>query len=590
MAGAKTQLREVAVTDLIPTPDNPRVIDAAARRTEEFRALVASVKGQGVQIPVLARPHPTEPGKFDLRYGARRHAAATEAGLETIPTLIEELTDEEAFERTFTENYARDDLSVMEEGRAVQVLMERLGGDAKAVADKLGRTVQWVRLRANLKRLAPRWKKLLGNGSRPAFCRDWSGGQFALIARLPAGTQTSVMDALTHYAPLTAKDLTQFLNENVQRVLRSARWDVEDATLVKKAGACSACTKRSSCQGRLFHETDEGVAKLDRCLDPVCWRRKYDAWLKRRHAELKREHPDLRCAVRSHDTYRELQDLRQRFGTVLSPYDEWKRCKKTAKGAAAVMIVTGANAGELQWALVGRRATAKRTGAGAGEKTPTPLKERRRALESKRWSAAIKRLADQVEKVPLEDLPLPPWATQSDKLLALAACFGTHRQFPTFGASYNEGGRMPGAPWSAAKKCDPHKLLAALEPNAARQALWAEQIRPLLVRRLHSNAGVTQTPPALIREAKATARLCGIDLTLLYAEACETYKEPKTWRRLKADGTPKVVKPARATRARKRKKAASRLDADPRRKGRGAEDVARRQNTRRPPARRPRAE
>jgi hypothetical protein len=45
-----------------------------------------------------------------------------------------------------------------------------------------------------------------------------------------------------------------------------------------------------------------------------------------------------------------------------------------------------------------------------------------------------------------------------------------------------------------------------------------------------------------ILEGKRIAELCGIDLKPLAAEAEKTYPVPKSWKGLKADGTPRVVK------------------------------------------------
>ena len=105
----RTKLAEVRTADCIPTPDNPRRIDVTG---EAFQELVDSVRGQGVLVPVHVRAHPKRKGKWDLRAGERRLRAAQAAGLETIPAIVHDaMTDAEAFELTFTENFAREDLT-----------------------------------------------------------------------------------------------------------------------------------------------------------------------------------------------------------------------------------------------------------------------------------------------------------------------------------------------------------------------------------------------------------------------------------------------------------------------------------------------
>ena len=107
------QLCELKINQIRISGDNPRIIN---KKSPEFLELVESVRAIGVKVPI----HVREGGKFkskgdidryELLAGERRLLAAGEAGLETIPALNHgELTDDAAFEVTFAENYAREDL------------------------------------------------------------------------------------------------------------------------------------------------------------------------------------------------------------------------------------------------------------------------------------------------------------------------------------------------------------------------------------------------------------------------------------------------------------------------------------------------
>lgn len=102
-------VRQIKVADLIPTKDNCRIINP---KDKAFLALAEDISKNGVQIPVIARPHPTQEGKFDLRCGERRLLAAKLMKLETIPVMVyEKMTDEEAKHITFKENFNRADLT-----------------------------------------------------------------------------------------------------------------------------------------------------------------------------------------------------------------------------------------------------------------------------------------------------------------------------------------------------------------------------------------------------------------------------------------------------------------------------------------------
>jgi hypothetical protein len=88
-----------------------------------------------------------------------------------------------------------------------------------------------------------------------------------LIARFPIETQDEMLKEAAAGTCSTARRPPaelRYLDEQYLRVLKAAPWDLDDAKLVPKAGACSACPKRSSCQQQLFAE-----AKDDRCLDDL---------------------------------------------------------------------------------------------------------------------------------------------------------------------------------------------------------------------------------------------------------------------------------------------------------------------------------
>ncbi|MEH3147382.1 MAG: plasmid partitioning protein RepB [Methylobacterium frigidaeris] len=75
--------------------------------------LVESMRLSGQQVPVLVRPHPAEPGRFQTAYGHRRVRAATILG-RPVRAVIRPLTDAELVVAQGQENNARRDLSFIE--------------------------------------------------------------------------------------------------------------------------------------------------------------------------------------------------------------------------------------------------------------------------------------------------------------------------------------------------------------------------------------------------------------------------------------------------------------------------------------------
>ena len=75
--------------------------------------LVESIRQSGQQVPILVRPHPREPGKYEIAYGHRRVAALRALG-RPARAMIRSMTNHELIIAQGTENSARKDLSFAE--------------------------------------------------------------------------------------------------------------------------------------------------------------------------------------------------------------------------------------------------------------------------------------------------------------------------------------------------------------------------------------------------------------------------------------------------------------------------------------------
>lgn len=78
-----------------------------------FDALVTSMKESGQQVPILVRPHPTQPGRYQAAYGHRRLRAASRLGVR-IKAVVRSLNDADLVVAQGKENLERRDLSFIE--------------------------------------------------------------------------------------------------------------------------------------------------------------------------------------------------------------------------------------------------------------------------------------------------------------------------------------------------------------------------------------------------------------------------------------------------------------------------------------------
>jgi len=103
---------------------------------ETLAELAASIKQQGVLQPVLVEE---EAGAFSIVAGERRYRAAILAGLSDLPVIVKKFTEEEKLEIALIENIQREDLTPIEEAKAIRNIIEKTGRKQEEVAEKLGK-------------------------------------------------------------------------------------------------------------------------------------------------------------------------------------------------------------------------------------------------------------------------------------------------------------------------------------------------------------------------------------------------------------------------------------------------------------------
>jgi ParB family chromosome partitioning protein len=146
-------LQELPIGSLRPNPRQPR----DHFDEEALGSLAASIKELGVLQPVLVRPVGEE---FELVAGERRWRAAKRAGLQTIPALVRDTTDDASLEQALVENLHREDLNPLEEAAAYQQLLEDFGLTHEELAARMGKsraaisnTLRLFQLPAGIQRL-----------------------------------------------------------------------------------------------------------------------------------------------------------------------------------------------------------------------------------------------------------------------------------------------------------------------------------------------------------------------------------------------------------------------------------------------------
>jgi ParB family chromosome partitioning protein len=125
--------KDLALADISPNPFQPR----KRFDDEAIRELAASIRASGVLQPILVRRFGQQ--EFQLVAGERRLRAAGLAGLSRIPAVIREVSDREMMELALVENIQRQDLDPIEEAKAFQTLIEKIGLTHDQLSERVGK-------------------------------------------------------------------------------------------------------------------------------------------------------------------------------------------------------------------------------------------------------------------------------------------------------------------------------------------------------------------------------------------------------------------------------------------------------------------
>ncbi|WP_432951185.1 ParB/RepB/Spo0J family partition protein [Kribbella sp. CA-253562] len=168
------EFAEIEVGKISPNPKQPRSVfdeDAMAE-------LVHSVKEIGLLQPIVVRRLGDD--KYELVMGERRWRATQEAGLETIPAIVRDTSDDVMLRDALLENLHRSQLNPLEEAAAYQQMLDDFGCTQEDLASRIGRSRPQI---SNTLRLL----KLPASVQRRVAAGVLSAGHARALLGLPSG-------------------------------------------------------------------------------------------------------------------------------------------------------------------------------------------------------------------------------------------------------------------------------------------------------------------------------------------------------------------------------------------------------------------
>ena len=147
VAGAR--FAELPVASITPNPRQPREVF----EEEAMSELVHSIKEVGLLQPVVVRRVGDD--RYELIMGERRWRATGDAGLDTIPAIIRDTSDDAMLRDALLENLHRAQLNPLEEAAAYQQLLDDFGCTHDELAGRIGRSRPQISNTLRLLRLTP---------------------------------------------------------------------------------------------------------------------------------------------------------------------------------------------------------------------------------------------------------------------------------------------------------------------------------------------------------------------------------------------------------------------------------------------------
>ena len=124
---------EIPIAEIRKNPYQPR----KEFDEKSLRELADSIKLHGIFTPLLVRQSVQG---YELIAGERRLRAAKLAGLQRVPAIAVDFTDEDMMEISLLENIQRENLNPIEEAAAYEALIRRLGYTQEKLAERVGKS------------------------------------------------------------------------------------------------------------------------------------------------------------------------------------------------------------------------------------------------------------------------------------------------------------------------------------------------------------------------------------------------------------------------------------------------------------------
>lgn len=265
--------QEISIKDLIQSPFNPRKTFSETALNE----LSESIAATGLQQSIVVRPVGK---KWEIVDGERRYRALKMLNRDKVMVEPHDFTDQEAIEYQLMTFLQRAGITATEEANAYMTLFEK-GASTEEIAAKVGKPESYIIRILRLLKLITSAKQQFDKEILPL-------GHALEICRLQPSDQQKALEYIFRQyedVPCGLRDLKVFIEQEVCLDLRKITFSKTDTELVREAGPCTHCMKRTGFNQGLFPD----IEQVDTCTDPACFKLKVEAHIQQEKDRLKSE-------------------------------------------------------------------------------------------------------------------------------------------------------------------------------------------------------------------------------------------------------------------------------------------------------------
>lgn len=154
----QASITEVPLAQISSDPGQPR----KSFTEESLNELADSIRSRGVIQPIILEE--VEGDRYRIVAGERRYRAASRAGLDSVPAIVRQFSEDEKYEIALIENIQREDLNPIEEAHGYETIMIRHGLTQDEIAQRLGKKRSTVANSVRLLKLSEEMQYALIHG------------------------------------------------------------------------------------------------------------------------------------------------------------------------------------------------------------------------------------------------------------------------------------------------------------------------------------------------------------------------------------------------------------------------------------------